>query len=366
MAELRAWRSARAREDAVPAYVVAHDALLLAIVEERPGSAAALRGSRAWAPRSSTATAPTSSRSWRGSELRPRPGAAPAPAAAWLRQAAGRRHGLAAQDRHEPHTKSPHAGANVSHVNLRLGTSGPSHRKGSSMRRNGFLGILFLVLVAVVAGLVGYQAGLTSSAAAAGATVVVTGGFPGLGFLFVLLSSGSCSSRSPAGGMGPGVPVRATARGPGGWDRAPRAGRQAPSARTRPIRAASGSPRCTEASTRTRRPSPIRRAIPRSSDGPLPSPSRRRAGILARRRHVQESMRTVLVVEDEPQIAALVRDYLEHAGSPSSSPATAGRASRSPAPAGRRPSCSTSGCPAWTAWTWSATCAATRPSRSSS
>jgi hypothetical protein len=58
------------------------------------------------------------------------------------------------------------------------------------MRRSGFLGILFLGLVALVAGLVGYQAGITSSAVAAGATVVVTGGFPGLGFLFFLLFLG--------------------------------------------------------------------------------------------------------------------------------------------------------------------------------
>jgi hypothetical protein len=58
------------------------------------------------------------------------------------------------------------------------------------MRRTGFLGILVLVLTAVVAGLIGYQAGLTSSAAAAGATVVVTGGFPGIGTLLFLLFIG--------------------------------------------------------------------------------------------------------------------------------------------------------------------------------
>ena len=43
MADLRAWRSARARTDAVPAYVVGHDTLLESIVEQRPGSVAALR-----------------------------------------------------------------------------------------------------------------------------------------------------------------------------------------------------------------------------------------------------------------------------------------------------------------------------------
>jgi DNA helicase-2/ATP-dependent DNA helicase PcrA len=43
MAALRAWRTGRARDDAVPPYVVAHDATLAAIAEARPGSAAALR-----------------------------------------------------------------------------------------------------------------------------------------------------------------------------------------------------------------------------------------------------------------------------------------------------------------------------------
>jgi superfamily II DNA helicase RecQ len=42
-AALRAWRSGRARDDGVPAYVVAHDATLAAIAEARPRSAAALR-----------------------------------------------------------------------------------------------------------------------------------------------------------------------------------------------------------------------------------------------------------------------------------------------------------------------------------
>jgi len=59
------------------------------------------------------------------------------------------------------------------------------------MRRTGFLGVLFLGLTALVAGIVGYQIGLTSQAAASGATVVVTGGFPGLGILFFLLFFGA-------------------------------------------------------------------------------------------------------------------------------------------------------------------------------
>jgi superfamily II DNA helicase RecQ len=50
VAELRAWRSARARADAVPAYVVAHDTLLAALVEQRPGSVAALRRVKGMGP----------------------------------------------------------------------------------------------------------------------------------------------------------------------------------------------------------------------------------------------------------------------------------------------------------------------------
>ena len=42
-AALRAWRTARAREEAVPPYVVFHDQTLAAIAEIKPPSAAALR-----------------------------------------------------------------------------------------------------------------------------------------------------------------------------------------------------------------------------------------------------------------------------------------------------------------------------------
>ena len=52
--------------------------------------------------------------------------------------------------------------------------------------RSGFLGVLFVGLVAIVAGLVGYQVGLASTAVEAGRTVVVGGWFPGFGFLFFL------------------------------------------------------------------------------------------------------------------------------------------------------------------------------------
>ncbi len=50
MADLRAWRSARARTDAMPAYVVGHDTLLESIVEQRPGSVAALRRVKGMGP----------------------------------------------------------------------------------------------------------------------------------------------------------------------------------------------------------------------------------------------------------------------------------------------------------------------------
>ena len=47
---LQAWRRDRARADGVPAYVVAHDATLLAIAEDRPGTLAALRRVKGMGP----------------------------------------------------------------------------------------------------------------------------------------------------------------------------------------------------------------------------------------------------------------------------------------------------------------------------
>ena len=49
-AELRAWRSARCRADGVPAYVIAPDTLLAALVEQRPASIAALRRVKGMGP----------------------------------------------------------------------------------------------------------------------------------------------------------------------------------------------------------------------------------------------------------------------------------------------------------------------------
>lgn len=81
-------------------------------------------------------------------------------------------------------------------------------------------GLLITGAIALTAGVIGYQAGLTSSAAAAGATVVVTGGFPGFGTLFFFLFIGvlffSFAGRQRAG-WGPGwAPGRGRGWGPRG------------------------------------------------------------------------------------------------------------------------------------------------------
>jgi ATP-dependent DNA helicase RecQ len=50
VAELKAWRTQRAREDGVPAYVVLHDATLHELAARRPGSEAELAGVRGLGP----------------------------------------------------------------------------------------------------------------------------------------------------------------------------------------------------------------------------------------------------------------------------------------------------------------------------
>ena len=50
LAALRAWRTARARHDAVPAYVIAHDATLEAIADARPATIPALRRVKGMGP----------------------------------------------------------------------------------------------------------------------------------------------------------------------------------------------------------------------------------------------------------------------------------------------------------------------------
>ena len=50
VAELKAWRTRRAREDGVPAYVVLHDATLTELAARRPGSAAELAAVKGLGP----------------------------------------------------------------------------------------------------------------------------------------------------------------------------------------------------------------------------------------------------------------------------------------------------------------------------
>ena len=50
VAELKAWRSRRAREDGVPAYVVLHDATLHELASRRPVSSAELAGVKGFGP----------------------------------------------------------------------------------------------------------------------------------------------------------------------------------------------------------------------------------------------------------------------------------------------------------------------------
>ena len=50
VAELKAWRTQRARQDGVPAYVVLHDATLQELAARRPGSEAELAGVKGLGP----------------------------------------------------------------------------------------------------------------------------------------------------------------------------------------------------------------------------------------------------------------------------------------------------------------------------
>jgi hypothetical protein len=84
----------------------------------------------------------------------------------------------------------------------------------------GFFGVLFLGLVALVGGLIGYQIGLTSTAADAARVVYVGGGFPGFGFLFFLFFIGflffAFAGRRRAWGGGHGHWGAGYGRGPWG------------------------------------------------------------------------------------------------------------------------------------------------------
>ena len=50
LAALKAWRTARARHDAVPAYVIAHDTTLAALAEARPATIPALGAVKGMGP----------------------------------------------------------------------------------------------------------------------------------------------------------------------------------------------------------------------------------------------------------------------------------------------------------------------------
>jgi hypothetical protein len=81
-------------------------------------------------------------------------------------------------------------------------------------------GVLLFGLTAIVAGLIGYQIGLTSTAADAARVVYVGGGFPGFGFLFFLFFVGllffAFAGRRRAWGSGHGHWGAGYGRGPWG------------------------------------------------------------------------------------------------------------------------------------------------------
>ena len=177
----------------------------------------------------------------------------------------------------------------------------------------GLIGVLFTGVVALVAGAIGFQAGIASNIGAAGGRRLPRGRDPRprLPVLPVLHRVPAVRHRRPAAEPGP----------TGRWV-APAAGAGAGRSRTA-IRGASGWSTPTAACTRRSplRPgprAPPRRRQPRTDQPrePADHAPQRRAGILARRCQPVSGacMRTILVVEDEPQIAGIVRDYLEHAG----------------------------------------------------
>ena len=78
----------------------------------------------------------------------------------------------------------------------------------------GLLGVLFTGVVALVAGAIGFQAGIASNIGTAGGVVYLGGGIPGLGFLFFLFVIGfllfAVGGKRHAWGHGPMA-------GPGSW-----------------------------------------------------------------------------------------------------------------------------------------------------
>jgi hypothetical protein len=91
----------------------------------------------------------------------------------------------------------------------------------------GLLGVLFTGTVALVAGVIGFQAGIASNIGAAGGVIYLGGGFPGLGFLLFLLFIGfvlfAIGGRRRAWARGPmGGPGHWGGHGPWGTDGDPR------------------------------------------------------------------------------------------------------------------------------------------------
>ena len=177
----------------------------------------------------------------------------------------------------------------------------------------GLFTLLIATIAALVGGVIGFQLGITSNIGAAGGTVVWHAGFPFFGwfffplffFLFIGLLAFAFGGRRRGWGGGPGW---GNGYGPGSGPMStddPRRQWIADAHRRLHEEEARG--------TGTTPPTAPPTATERLTHNPLQAaPGRycppRRLGIAG------VPVRTILVIEDEPQIAALVRDYLEHAG----------------------------------------------------
>ncbi len=251
----------------------------------------------------------------------------------------------------------------------RTGDAGPPAYGDHSMR--GLLGVLFTGVVAITAGVIGFQAGVASNIGAAGGAVVLGGGlFPGLGFLFFLFFIGFLlfafgGMRRRAWGYGPmGGPGRGAGPAPGPEGDPRRQWIVEAHRRLHEEEAAAGASPAAAIPPAAPCPAPARRSDRTGSPHPQPP----RAGILARRRslrpesHAHDPRRRGRAADrrPRPRLPRARRLRRHHGGRRSRPP------SRSPAPAGRTRSSWTSVCRAWTASTSSGRSAATRAFRSSS
>ena len=175
----------------------------------------------------------------------------------------------------------------------------------------GFFTLIIATIAAIVGGVIGFQLGVTSNIGAAGGTVVWHAGFGFFGFFFPflffflfigLLFAAFGGRRRGWGGPGWGGGLRPERL-------RLRRRRPAPVDRRRPPQAPRGrGPH--------RRDDPDERRPRRGPDAP-PLPFLSDAGRVSSPGVAvvpEPPVRTILVIEDEPQIASLVRDYLEHAG----------------------------------------------------